>query len=171
MRDGAANASWAMSEGAESASASATLIIEPMRSGDLDRVMEIEVASSPSPWSRNVFAEELARDFAHVLVVREVADGPALGFLNFWAVADEIHVLNLATDPHHRRRGLASSLLSHVIVRAKRDEARVLTLEVRRSNQAAQSLYRRFGFRAIGVRAGYYADNQEDALVMLLDVM
>jgi ribosomal-protein-alanine N-acetyltransferase len=148
-----------------------TSVIEDMTNGDLDRVVEIEVASSPSPWSRNVFVEELARDFAHVLVVREAPGARALAFLNFWTVADEIHILNVATDPAHRCQGHASALLSHAVARARRTQARVLTLEVRRSNQAAQSLYRRFGFRAIGVRAAYYADNQEDALVMLLDVV
>ena len=146
-------------------------VIDEMRGHDLDRVMEIEVASSPSPWSRQVFAEELARDFAHVWVVREVPGSAAVAFLNFWSVADEIHVLNLATHPEHRRRGHAARLLERVIARARDEQARVLTLEVRRSNVPAQTLYRRFGFRAIGVRAAYYADNQEDALVMLLDVL
>jgi len=149
----------------------ATRIIEDMRNSDLDRVVEIEVASSPSPWSRHVFADELARDFAHVVVVRELEGGPPLAFLNFWSVADEIHILNVATHPSHRCQGHASALLAHAVARARRTHARVLTLEVRRSNQGAQSLYRRFGFRVIGVRAAYYADNQEDALVMLLDVV
>jgi len=146
-------------------------IVDDMQGGDLDRVMEIEVASSPSPWSRQVFAEELARDFAHLWVVREHPGAVAAAFLNFWSVADEFHILNLATHPEHRRRGHATRLLSRVIERADRERARVLTLEVRRSNVTAQTLYRRFGFRAIGVRAAYYADNQEDALVMLLDVL
>jgi len=144
--------------------------IVPMRGGDLDAVMEIERLSFRSPWSRQVFLEELTREWAHVDVVREEATGQAVAFANYWLVADELHVLNIATHPQHRRVGHATRLLAHMVETARTYPCRVVTLEVRRSNAVAQRLYRRFAFRAVGVRPNYYAEDQEDAIVMLLEM-
>jgi ribosomal-protein-alanine N-acetyltransferase len=145
-------------------------LIEPMKAVDLDTVMEIERVSFRSPWSRQVFLEELTRDWAHVDIVRDAATGDVVGFANYWLVADEVHVLNLATHPQARRAGHASRMMAHMIDFARRELCRYVTLEVRRSNAAALRLYRRFAFRAIGVRPNYYAEDQEDAIVMLLDL-
>ena len=145
-------------------------LIEPMKAADLDAVMEIERVSFRSPWSRQVFLEELTRDWAHVDIVRDAQSGDVVGFANYWLVADEVHVLNLATHPQARRAGHASRMMAHMIDFARRELCRYVTLEVRRSNGAALRLYRRFAFRAIGVRPNYYAEDQEDAIVMLLDL-
>ena len=145
-------------------------LIEPMKLSDLDAVMEIERLSFKSPWSRQVFLEEMARDFAHVDVVRDAATRAVVGFGNYWLVADEVHVLNLASLPQARRAGHASRMLAHMIDFARRELCRYVTLEVRRSNAAALRLYRRFAFRAVGVRPNYYAEDQEDAIVMVLDL-
>jgi len=147
-----------------------SFLIEPMRLHDLDAVMEIERVSFRSPWSRQVFSEELTRDWAHVDIVRDATTREVVAFANYWLVADEIHVLNLATLPEARRGGHASRLMAHMIDYARRELCRYVTLEVRRSNAAAMRLYRRFAFRAIGVRPNYYAEDQEDAIVMLLDL-
>jgi ribosomal-protein-alanine N-acetyltransferase len=144
--------------------------IEPMKATDLDAVMEIERLSFRSPWSRQVFLEEMSRDFAHVDVVRDAATGEVVAFGNYWLVADEVHILNIATHPQVRRAGHASRMLAHLIDFARRELCRCLTLEARRSNTAALRLYRRFAFRAVGVRPNYYAEDQEDAIVMLLDL-
>jgi ribosomal-protein-alanine N-acetyltransferase len=144
--------------------------IEPMRLGDLDAVVEIERLSFRSPWSGQIFLEEMARDWAHVDVVRDAARGTVLAFGNYWLVADEVHLLNVATDPVARRAGHASRMLAHIVEFGRRHACRVVTLEVRRSNLAAARLYRRFGFRVVGVRPNYYAEDQEDAIVMLLDL-
>ena len=145
-------------------------LIEPMKAADLDAVMEIERVSFRSPWSRQVFLEELTRDWAHVDLVRDAASGEVVAFANYWLVADEVHILNLATHPQARRAGHASRMLAHMIEFARRELCRYVTLEVRRSNAAALRLYRRFAFRAVGVRPNYYAEDQEDAIVMLLDL-
>jgi ribosomal-protein-alanine N-acetyltransferase len=145
-------------------------LIEPMKAADLDAVMEIERVSFRSPWSRQVFLEEMARDWAHVDVVREVSTRKVVAFGNYWLVADEVHVLNLATHPLARRAGHASRMLAHMVDFARRELCRYVTLEVRRSNAVALRLYRRFAFRAVGVRPNYYAEDQEDAIVMLLDL-
>ena len=144
--------------------------IEPMRAADLDAVMEIERVSFRSPCSAQVFLEEMVRDWAHVDVVRDVADRSVMAFANYWLVADEIHLLNLATHPLARRAGHASRLLAHIIDFGRRHGCRVVTLEARRSNAGALRLYRRFAFRAVGVRPNYYAEDQEDAIVMLLEL-
>jgi ribosomal-protein-alanine N-acetyltransferase len=147
-----------------------TFTIEPMRVSDLEAVGEIEQASFKSPWSAQVFLEEIARDWAHVDVVRDPADRRVVAFVNYWLVADEVHLLNIATHPQARRCGHASRLLAHIIALGRGRGGRLVTLEVRRSNAAAQRLYRRFGFRPVGVRPNYYAEDQEDAIVMLLDL-
>jgi len=144
----------------------------PMRLGDLDDVMEIERSSFRAPWSRQVFIEELDRDWAHVDVVKErtPAGGRAVAFCNYWLVRDEVHILNVATHPDERRKGHAARLLAHVVEFARRHGCRYITLEVRRSNQGAIKLYRSFGFRPVGIRPNYYVEDNEDAVVMLLEL-
>jgi ribosomal-protein-alanine N-acetyltransferase len=136
----------------------------------VDAVMEIERLSFSAPWSREAISEELARAWARIEVVRDQSDGAVVAFANYWLVADELHILNIATHPRERRRGHATRLLAHMIEVARRHPCRLMTLEVRRSNAAAQRLYRRFAFRAVGVRPNYYAEDQEDAIVMLLEL-
>jgi ribosomal-protein-alanine N-acetyltransferase len=145
-------------------------VIEPMKVSDLDAVMEIERLSFKSPWSRQVFLEEMSRDFAHVDVVRDAATGEVVAFGNYWLVADEVHVLNVATHPQSRHAGHASRMMAHIVDFARREICRYVTLEVRRSNAVAIRLYKRFAFRAVGLRPNYYAEDQEDAIVMLLDL-
>jgi ribosomal-protein-alanine N-acetyltransferase len=145
-------------------------LIEPMKPADLEAVMEIERLSFRTPWSREVFQEELGRGWAYVDVLRRSPGGKALAFCNYWLVADEVHLLNVATHPAARRNGCAARLLEHVLDFAQRRHCRIVMLEVRRSNEIAQRLYRRFSFKAVGVRPSYYADNQEDAVVMSLDL-
>ena len=108
----------------------------------------------------------MARDWAHVDVVRDVRQGFLVAFGNYWLVADEIHLLNLATHPLARRAGHASRLLAHIIEFGRQHDCRIVTLEVRRSNAGAIALYEAFGFRSAGVRRRYYQDNGEDAIVM-----
>jgi [ribosomal protein S18]-alanine N-acetyltransferase len=144
--------------------------VGPMRVADLDQVMAIERVSFRSPDTAKVLLEEMARDWAHVDVVRD-PERRVVAFSNYWLVADEVHVLNLATHPNERRLGHASRLLARLIEVGRQRKCRFVTLEVRRSNAAALRLYRRFGFRAAGVRPNYYAEDQEDAIVMLLDVL
>jgi len=137
---------------------------------DIDAVMEIERLSFPSPWSREAIIEELGRAWARLDVVRDGATGTLAAFANYWLVADELHILNIATHPQWRRQGHATRLLAHMIDVARAVPCRLMTLEVRRSNVSAQRLYRRFAFRSVGVRPNYYAEDQEDAIVMLLEL-
>jgi ribosomal-protein-alanine N-acetyltransferase len=149
------------------------LEIVPMRVEDLDEVLEIERHGHPSPWPRQVFAEELEREWARIDVLRErEPDGSSrvVAFCNFWIVRDEIHILNVATHPDRRRRGHAARLLAQLLAFARATACHYLTLEVRKSNIGAIALYERFGFLPVGVRPQYYVENREDAIVMALEL-
>jgi [ribosomal protein S18]-alanine N-acetyltransferase len=143
-------------------------VIARMVEADLDDVMDIERESFKAPWSRSVFMEELVREWAHLWVLRPADGGPVAAFINFWLVRDEIHILNVAVHPRFRRAGYASQLLQSTIEFAWKKRVRYLTLEVRRSNNGAIKLYRSFDFKPIGIRPNYYAEDKEDAIVMLL---
>jgi ribosomal-protein-alanine N-acetyltransferase len=147
--------------------------ITPMGPGDLEAVLEIEAHAFRAPHSRRIFEEELARDWAHLDLARvRDADGTTrvVAYCNYWLVRDEVHLLNIATHPDELRRGHARRLLRHLIDFARRRRCRYVTLEVRRSNTAAIDLYRRLGFEAVGVRPKYYVEDNEDAVVMLLEL-
>jgi ribosomal-protein-alanine N-acetyltransferase len=109
---------------------------------------------------------ELERKLSLVWVLRLDPRQDPVGFLLAWHVVDELHLLEIATHPEMRRRGVARNLLLALLEQARSLHARLLLLEVRRSNEAAIRLYRSLGFRTTGVRRGYYADNSEDALEM-----
>lgn len=129
---------------------------------DLSRLAE--EAFPGQPFSMQ---EEIARPWTRLWVAFEDPDRPA-AFLVGWHVADELHILNIATAPSARRRGLGSALLDEVLGYASGHRVRLLLLEVRRSNDPAIGLYRKAGFSIFGVRKAYYADNDEDAIEMAL---
>jgi ribosomal-protein-alanine N-acetyltransferase len=112
--------------------------------------------------------EELTRPWSLLWAAHiDEGDGPA-GFLVGWHVADELHVLNVATRPQLRRRGIGRALMDAALAYAAEKHVRIMLLEVRRSNRPAIKLYRALGFTALGVRPRYYADNDEDAIEMIL---
>jgi len=143
-------------------------LILPMTERDVDAVTSVAASAFAQPWAREVFCEELSRPWSVLRVLRATPGGPICAFANVWLVRDEVHVLNLATAPDCRRRGYARLLLDDVLGFARTHRARYITLEVRRSNAAAQQLYKTSGFAAIGVRPRYYVEDDEDAVVMLL---
>lgn len=148
--------------------AAAAPAFRPMRPEDLERVVEIQRSAFAHPWSRELIAREMGHDWSSVLVAVEPgAAGEAIvGVVVFWLVHDEVHVLNVAVAPEARRRGVARALMYEAERRGGERGARLATLEVRRSNQAALELYRSLGYRQVGVRPRYYAEEGEDAIVM-----
>jgi ribosomal-protein-alanine N-acetyltransferase len=142
-------------------------VVEPIGGpADLDGVLAIEEASFNNPTTRAWYEAELARpDVCTVLVIR-TPDRPVAGFAAFWRVLDEMHINNLAIHPDLRGRGLGRRLLGGTLAAAHVMGVRRATLEVRRSNVAAQRLYASAGFRVVGVREGYYTQPVEDALVL-----
>jgi ribosomal-protein-alanine N-acetyltransferase len=130
---------------------------------DLPGVIATERRAFPTPWSLAMFVLELSKPSGICLA----AEGPAgiVGYLICSRYDTVWHIMNIAVDPDHRRRGIASQLLDRLFERVGDDQAQY-TLEVRESNDGAISLYERFGFRAAGTRRRYYQDNGEDALIM-----
>ena len=136
---------------------------------DLNAIEEIERASYPTPWSRSMFAGELAKPTSLSLGAFDPETGQLLGFLIISRYVDAWHVMNLAVAPAHRRRKIASMLLERLFEETAGEGRRGYTLEVRVSNDVAIRLYERAGFKPRGIRRGYYTDNREDALIMWRD--
>ncbi len=139
-----------------------------IQSADMDEIMTIERASFASPWSAHFFLEEIRVSCAK-FVLAEV-EGRVVGYIIYWRLPKEVDIHNLAVHSAYRRQGIGRSLLSSAIDSAKGQGSNRVTLEVRKSNQAAQQLYHSLGFVERGVRKGYYSDDGEDALVMVLDM-
>jgi ribosomal-protein-alanine N-acetyltransferase len=144
--------------------------IERMTAEDLDQVVGIESRSFEHPWVRDIFEAELRHCWSHCDVLRRESDRSVLGYIVFWCVADEVHLLNVCVDPDARHQALGRRLLDHMSEYAKRSGARFITLEVRTSNSTAIQLYETGGFKRVGVRPRYYANNGEDAIIMMLDL-
>jgi ribosomal-protein-alanine N-acetyltransferase len=135
---------------------------------DVRSLSEIEKVSFPSPWSLWCFLAEYANSKSTILVAGPPPPDPweTWGYVIFWVIAEEMHILNLAVHPAQRRRGIARSLLTTALAQARDQGAAVVWLEVRPSNTAARTLYHSFGFEEVGIRPGYYTDNGEDALIL-----
>jgi ribosomal-protein-alanine N-acetyltransferase len=133
---------------------------------DLEGVLAVEQASFVNPWTREMFVREFQNpDVSHIYVVR--ADGgPVVAYCSCWLVSDELHINNVAVRPEWRRRGIGRALLRHVLHDTAQHGARRATLEVRRSNEAARTLYAGLGFEVAGVRTNYYTNPEEDALIL-----
>lgn len=132
--------------------------------GDLDAIDAIEKRAYVTPWSRSMFASELGKRSSICLGAFEGAK--LIGYVVNARYVDAWHIMNVAVDPDHRRRGVASRLLERLFELTADDERRGYTLEVRVSNTGAIDLYQKLGFESRGIRPGYYTDNREDALIM-----
>ena len=137
--------------------------IRPFVYADLPQVIGIERRAFPTPWSLAMFVLELSKP-SGVCLAAEI-DGRLVGYLICSRYETVWHVMNVAVDPVHQRRGVASALLGELYGRVDDGTAR-FTLEVRESNTVAIRLYERDGFRAAGMRRRYYQDNGEDAVIM-----
>jgi ribosomal-protein-alanine N-acetyltransferase len=139
----------------------------PLRLADLTDVESIERRAYRTPWSRSMFASELAKTTSICLGAFE--GGRLVGYVINSRYVDAWHVMNVAVDPAYQRRGIATRLLERLFELTADDERRGYTLEVRVSNLGAIDLYERLGFERRGTRRGYYTDNHEDALIMWRD--
>jgi [ribosomal protein S18]-alanine N-acetyltransferase len=142
------------------------------RVGRTDEALEALEALARACFEQGRFSviEELERPWSRVWAAWTASSDPPVAFVVAWHVADELHVLNIATAPAMRRRGLARALMAEALVYAAAQRIRIVLLEVRRSNRPAIKLYRGLGFTALGVRPGYYSDNDEDAIEMILSL-
>ncbi|MDD5447837.1 MAG: ribosomal protein S18-alanine N-acetyltransferase [Actinomycetota bacterium] len=138
--------------------------IRDMKERDLGQVHDIEVQTFPTPWTRSYFAMELGRRRSICLVA--VRGGEVIGYLMSRFFGREVHLTNIVVSREERRGGIGSRLMGEFMRRCVERGVRYITLEVRGGNLEAQAFYRRFGFRDIGIRRGYYTDSGEDALIM-----
>ncbi|WP_423408784.1 ribosomal protein S18-alanine N-acetyltransferase [Heyndrickxia sp. MSNUG] len=146
-----------------------TITFRKMTVEDLDDVIEVEIHSFATPWSREAFYNELTKNqFAHYLVAE--VDEKVVGYCGVWIIVDEAHITNIALLPDYRGMKLGESLMGRIIEIARESGAIRITLEVRVSNEIAQNLYRKFGFEEGALRKQYYTDNMEDALVMWVNL-
>jgi [ribosomal protein S18]-alanine N-acetyltransferase len=136
---------------------------------DLDAIERIENLVYPTPWSRAMFAGELAKPSSVSLGGYDPDSGYLVAYLVVSRYVDAWHIMNLAVHPNWRRQGVASRLLDELFDLTAGDRRRGYTLEVRVSNTTAIALYEHFGFETSGLRRGYYTDNREDALIMWKD--
>lgn len=137
---------------------------------DLSAIEQIERDAYPTPWSRSMFAGELAKASSLSLgAFDEDAGGALVGYLIISRYVDAWHIMNVAVAREYRRQGIAKRLLEELFTLTEDDARRGYTLEVRVSNTEAIALYEHVGFQATGLRRAYYTDNREDALIMWKD--
>ena len=139
----------------------------PMNPAHIPPVLAIERTVFTTPWTKEMFRQEVRGVFGSRAVVATVGD-EVIGYRIAWFIDQEVHLVNIAVARRRQGEGIGTLLLKQLIEEAVEEGTELITLEVRESNARAQAFYRRFFFRAIGVRTGYYSDNREDALLMVL---
>lgn len=135
-----------------------------MKWKDLKQVLEIERLCFKEPYSRQIFEQELKIEAAVLWVVPY--RNRILGYIDYWVISDQMELVSIAVHPKFNGRGLGKLLMSHMIRDGKTKGIRSIILDVRKSNRKARSLYRKFGFKRVGLRKRYYSDSQEDAIIM-----
>lgn len=165
------------------------LQLREMTPEDIGAVRRIEVSAYEDAWPQTTFEQELRNAFATYLVVVDVSDPPAfaprtpwwvrivgsprsseppvVGYCGAWFHVDQLHIVTIAVAPAYQGHGIAQHMLLECFDRAAAAELRNVALEVRPSNARARAIYERFGFEQAGIHRRYYANNGEDALVML----
>ncbi len=143
--------------------------IAPMTAADLEAVETIERLCFTTPWTQGSLTTELQNSSSCCLVAKRGRE--VVGHIGLWMMVDEAHIVTLAVHPEHRQRKIGERLLNAGIAEGLRRGVRRMTLEVRSSNEAALSLYRKYGFAPIAVRKRYYETEGEDAVVMWMDQM
>lgn len=143
-----------------------------MRLADLNRVKVIEEQVFPVPWPISAYEYEITQNRLADYLVLTVQQGDqperVIGYTGYWLLVDEAHISTIAVDPDWQGRGLGELLLQAILNRALEANARIATLEVRRSNIIAQALYTKYDFEIVGERRRYY-QGKEDALIMTVE--
>ena len=138
-----------------------------MEEGDIPFVYEIEKLSFPNPWHESTFKGEIQnRHISFPYVIVHSQEKKVIGYIIFWQVKDEVQINNIAIHPDFRRKGIGEAVMRKVLDLVRKEEAKFVFLEVRPSNAAAFSLYRKLGFKVLGIRKDYYSRPREDALVL-----
>lgn len=131
----------------------------------IDDIVTIENLCFEIPWSRQSITEEIIENRIAIYMCAEL-DERIVGYAGMWQVCDEGHITNIAVHPEFRHSGVGSLLLESLLKAAYERGIAALTLEVRWSNLSALKLYGKYGFKEGGMRKAYYADNNDDAIIM-----
>jgi ribosomal-protein-alanine N-acetyltransferase len=145
------------------------IVIRQMTERDVPAVSHIDQLSFSLPWPEHSFRYEVSENRVARCFVAEAEDKRIAAMIVSWLIVDEMHIATIATHPDFRRQGIGMQLLTYALVDGREQGARLAFLEVRASNEAAQEMYRRFGFQQTGKRPRYYRDNGEDAILMTLE--
>ena len=143
--------------------------IVPMKLIDLNAVYAIEKECFSIPWSRESLKAEITSNNIAIYIVAK-KDSQVLGYAGMRHVVTEGHITNIAVKPEHQGRGVGEALLKEIIHIARKKNMVGLSLEARMGNRPAMNLYSKYGFKAEGIRKGYYSDTGEDAVVMWKDL-
>jgi len=143
------------------------LLVRPAVESDVPGIARLEQICFSDPWSEASLCHDLAGNPAAHYLAAVGSDDRLIGYIAWWQVVDEAEIINLAVSPEQRSKGVGHLLLSRMIDEACRAGASCIHLDVRESNQPARRLYERTGFVQTGIRMGYYADDQENAITML----
>jgi [ribosomal protein S18]-alanine N-acetyltransferase len=165
---GAGSSGTGNTEGHARSDSSETVVLRPMLEGDMQAILEIEKVSFISPWTVGMFLETLASAAGEGYVLSRGSE--TLGYVIFYSLQDEAHILNIAVAPHVRGKRFGERLLTEIISLFRERRIRDVYLDVREGNHAARKLYVKLGFHTIGRRKRYYRETGEDALVMNLSI-
>lgn len=131
---------------------------------DIPDLLMADQEAYPDPWTQGMFRQEVQSSVSEFFVARR--DGEIVAYGGFWLALDEAHITKITVLPQHRGQGVGRELLEWLMARAEGMGANIARLEVREGNTAARALYTAAGFHPIGIRKGYYASNNESAVVM-----
>ena len=145
------------------------VLIRKMTVEDVPVAAQLDRMSFTLPWPEHAFYYEVKDNFAARCFVAETEDRKVIGMVISWVILDELHIATIAVHPDFRRQGIGELILTKALQDGREAGTQHALLEVRAGNDAAQNLYRKFGFKAVGKRAKYYKDNGEDAILMNLD--
>jgi|SRR5690625_2429997 len=144
--------------------------IRKMSEEDIAQVLEVDIVSFPTPWTRELYEQELKNNsYAHYFVIEE--GNNVIGYVGLWIVGEDAQITNIAILPDYRGYKIGEKLFGFAMQYAIKQGAQRLSLEVRVSNMIAQNLYKKFGLVNGGIRKNYYQDNGEDALVMWVNLI
>lgn len=145
-----------------------SIIIRNLQEKDINDLVEIEELCFHTPWTKNSLKQELKNKLARYKVIEK--DSKIVAYAGIWFVVDEGHITNVAVHPEHRGLGYGNQVIEALIDECANSNIISMTLEVRKSNETAIKLYKKYGFKLSGIRPGYYTDTQEDALIMWKDI-
>ena len=140
----------------------------PFSEAHVEGIAQIEKECFSAPWSEESIRAELQNENAHFLVA--LSGEKVLGYIGVHEIVGEAYVANVAVSRKYRRSGIASALLGEAEKGAKERGCEFISLEVRKSNVPAISLYEKRGYTVRGVRKNFYSDPTEDGIIMTLDL-